>query len=171
MASRLRAVPTVVISIAALACAAIFGAPSSSAAPYSHQPTLSVSTQTPAEGSTITVTGADFVAGVEVTLTLHTVVVTLGSATPNSSGGFSRSVSLPAGVTGTHTIVASGGSANDTASVTIDIGAPAGGSTSSGGNLSSTGVAIIGIGSLGLLLLIGGGVTLLAGRRRKATTG
>jgi hypothetical protein len=52
--------------------------------------------------------------------------------------------------------------AADAAQITV----AGGSSSSSGGNLSSTGVAVIGIGAIGLVLLVGGALMLLAGRRR-----
>ena len=56
------------------------------------------------------------------------------------------------------------GTAAESARVTIALG---GGSSGSGGNLSNTGIAVVGIGALGVVLLIGGGALLLAGRRRR----
>lgn len=43
------------------------------------------------------------------------------------------------------------------------------GSGSTGGGLASTGVAVLSIGGFGTLLLIGGGIMLMAGKRRKTT--
>lgn len=169
MLTKIRAVCVVVLG-GLLTAGSIFAASSAVAAPYTRQPTLSVSTQTPVAGGHLTVTGTGFVNGTPVTVTLHSAVVTLGSATPDASGNFSLSVTLPSNVTGTHTIVASGPAANDTASVTITIGTGSGtgGPTSgSGGGLSATGVAVISIGSVGVLLLGAGGLMLLFGRRRK----
>jgi hypothetical protein len=142
---------------------------SAGAAPYVRQPNLAINTQTPAIGATVTLTGTGYVAGTTVTLTLHSTPVTLGTVTPNASGNFTTAVALPAGVSGTHTIVGAGNATNDSASVTIDIGGSGtgGGSSGGGGSLSSTGVAVLSIGSIGVLLLLGGGAMLLAGRRRK----
>jgi hypothetical protein len=158
--------------VAVVVGTAAFGA-SAQAAPYIDQPTLSVSDQTPALGGTLTVTGANYLPGAVVTLTLHTVVSTLGTATPDASGAFSTSVTLPAGVAGAHTIVGAGSVPNDTASVAIVIGGSGAGGVSvgggSGGGLAATGVAVIGIGALGVVLLIGGGVLLLAGKRRRVS--
>lgn len=157
------------VAVLALVLAGLFTAGTAGAAPYVRQPHLAINTQTPAVGATVTLTGTGFVAGVHVTVTLHSTPVTLGSATPNANGDFTLSATLPSGVSGTHTIVASGSADNDLASVTITIGGSGsgGGGSSGGGSLSSTGVAVLSIGSVGVLLLLGGATALLVGRRRK----
>jgi hypothetical protein len=148
---------------------------SAQAAPYATAPTVSVSDQTPVVGGSLTASGAGFQALERVSLSLNGV--SLGSATTDASGAFSTSVTLPAGVSGAQTIVVTGAS-GDTGNITITIGAAApvaavpaggaagGGSGGSGGVLASTGVAVVGIGALGALLLVGGGVMLFAGQRR-----
>ncbi len=72
-------------------------------------PTLSVSTTTPLAGATITVTGSNFTAGAHITLELHTTTYVLAHVTASASGAFTASVTMPAGVTGAHDIVATGG--------------------------------------------------------------
>jgi hypothetical protein len=157
--------------VAVLVSAALSFAASADAAPYHKQPKLSVSTTTPAVGATITVTGTDYGANETVELTLHTAVYTLGSAHTDASGGFTTSVTLPAGVSGTHTLVGTGMTSGGVASVTLVIGGSGTGGTggsNGGGGLSNTGAAVIGVGALGITLLIAGGFMLVAGRRRKA---
>lgn len=167
MTSKSRTVAIVVAALTAVV-AALFAAGSASAAPYSRQPHLAINTQNPGVGATVTLTGTGYVAGVHATVTLHSTPVTLGTATPNASGDFTLSVTLPTNVSGTHTIVASGDASNDSASVTITIGGSSGGgSGGGGGSLSSTGVAVLSIGSVGVLLLLSGATALLIGRRRK----
>jgi hypothetical protein len=168
MSVRSRPILAALATIAVALTAASFAGPAS-AAPYTRQPTLSINVQTPAVGATVVLTGAGYLPAVQVTLTLHTAVTTLGFVTPDASGGFTKSVTLPAGVSGTHTIVGAGTGTNDTASVTITIGSSTGGGGSGGGGggLSSTGVAVVSIGTVGVALLIGGGLMLLAGRRRR----
>lgn len=147
-------------------------AASSNAAPYTNQPVLTLSTSTPLEGSTLTVAGSGFGGGDTINITLHTATYNLGSVTTTGSGTFSTQVTLPAGVTGQHTIVATDANTGQTASASIDIiasGSSNGGTSSSSGGLSNTGVAVMSIGGLGVLLLLGGGVMLMAGRRRKST--
>ncbi|MGH8860772.1 MAG: hypothetical protein ACRDVG_05980 [Jatrophihabitantaceae bacterium] len=159
------------------ATAAVFGmllatvglASTASAAPYTNQATLSVSDQTPAVGATISVHGTGFGSSETVQLTLNSTPISLGSAMTDGSGNFSKSVKLPSGVTGTHTITAVGTSSGRTASVQITIGGGTGGGGSGGGGLASTGVAVFGIGGVGLALLVGGALLLAAGGRRKTT--
>lgn len=172
----LRKTFTRTLAVLGIMIASVGFASSANAAPYTNAPSIAVSTTSPAEGSTITVTGTDFDANSTVNLTLYSQPYALGSVTTDSSGAFAASVTLPNGVTGSHTIVAQGPSSS--ASVSIEIysksqgsGYAAGnnGSGSSGG-LASTGFAVAGIGVVGLALLIGGSVLLLSGRRRKVTS-
>jgi hypothetical protein len=151
-------------------------AASSSAAPYTPAPAVSVSTSAPVAGGGLTVSGSGFGADDTVNLVLHTKAYSLGSATTDAAGAFSKTVQLPAGVTGSHTIVITDPTTGQTSSMAITIesssssgGASGGasGGSSGGGGLSNTGVAVLGIGGLGAALLLGGGVMLLAGRRRK----
>jgi hypothetical protein len=160
------------IVVAALAALfAVLGlATSASAAPYSNQATISVSTTNPAIGGTLTISGSGWAAGETVILTLESSSFSLGSAIANASGDFSTSVTLPSGVSGDHTIVARGATSGATASAAICIGSCGGGGSASsggGGGLASTGLAVAAIGGLGVVLLIAGGLMLLAGRRRK----
>jgi hypothetical protein len=167
-ASRRRlAVSTAAASVLFVAMIGAFSG-SAQAAPYTAQPTVSVSDETPTEGGTLTLTGQGFGSSEDVNNTLHTVTYPLTSAHTDAAGNFSVVVTLPAGVTGTHTIVSAGVTSGRTASVTITIGAPSTGGAG-GGGLSNTGVAVIGIAGVGVLLLIGGGTMLLAGKRRKVS--
>jgi hypothetical protein len=144
-------------------------ATSAQAAPYVNAASIALGSQVAC--TTDTVSGAGFAPGA-VALTLQPAPVSLGSATADASGNFSKTVTLPSGTDGAHTIVATQGSVTASSAVTVDCsGSGAGGagiSTGGGGGLSSTGVAVLGIGSLGLILLLGGGVLLVAGRRRRA---
>lgn len=163
---------SVLLAVVGLLTAVLASASSAGAAPYHKQPTLAVSTTTPAVGATITVTGADYGANETVNLTLHTATYNLGSAQTDANGGFTTSITLPAGVSGTHTLTGTGMTSHGVASVTLVIGGSGtgavGGSSGGGGGLSNTGAAVIGAGALGISLLIGGLLMLLAGRRRKA---
>lgn len=151
---------------------------SAGAAPYTNQATLSVNTQNPAAGGSVTISGQGFGAGESIDITLHTVVISLGTATADASGNFGFSFTLPSGVTGGHTIIAAGRTSGRSASIAITVGQGVGGvgtgsgsgsagGSGSGGNLASTGVAIIGIAALGAVLLGGGAALLISGRRRR----
>lgn len=157
----------VLLAVLAMIAAATTFAVSANAAPYATAATLSVSNQTPVEGGSFVVSLSGFRANEGITLTLGSTVLATG--TTDSSGSFSSTVTLPPGVTGQQTIVGTGAS-GDTSSVTITIGAAsaAGSSGGSSGGLPDTGVAVIGVGVLGVLLLIGGGFLLIAGKRRRS---
>jgi hypothetical protein len=155
----------IALAVGALA----FAATSAAAAPYSTQATLSVSSQTVVEGGTFVLTGAGFCASESVGVNLHTTTYPLTSAHTDSAGSFSVTETLPQGVLGVHTVTATGVTCGRSASVTITIVAASTGGGGGGGGLASTGVAVIGIGALGLILLVGGGLMLLAGKRRKVS--
>lgn len=120
---------------------------------------LSVSTTTPTEGGSITVSGQGCNPGATVTATLDTGDQ-IGSATAGSNGSFSITGQLPSGVTGEHTITVQGAGCSGVLAINIQA------ASSGSGNLAGTGVAVVGIGALGVVLLVGGGLMLLAGRRR-----
>ena len=107
------------LAVLGIMVASVGFASSANAAPYTSAPSLAVSTTNPAEGSTIDVTGTDFDANSTVSLTLYSDPYALGSVTTDSSGSFAASVTLPNGVTGSHTIVGQGPSSS--ASVNIEI--------------------------------------------------
>ncbi len=178
------------VAVTTMLVATVLFASTANAAPYTNAPTLSVSTSNPAVGATLTVAGADFVAGTTVDLTLHTQTYDLGTATVDAGGSFTTTVTLPAGVSGTHTLTATDPAGNTilTASLTIVIGADNSGGGANGagsagngsgagngalaagggnGGLAYTGVPVTGIVVVGLLLLLAGFVTLLTSRRRK----
>jgi len=140
-----------------------FAAPAS-AQPYTTQPTVSVSDQTPAAGSSVTFCGQGFLPGETVTVMLDNDTE-YPSVVADSSGSFCTTVVLGVSLTGTHTLTATGTTSGRMASVQIVI---AGVSASAGpGQLAFTGAAVIGIGALGGLLLIGGAMMVVAVKRRK----
>jgi hypothetical protein len=133
---------------------------------------VTVSTTNPPVGGTITISGSGFPANDTLVITLHTKTYTLGTTTTDSSGSYSVTVKLPDGVSGKHTITVEDPATHKKAKIRITIGSAHGAagaatSDSSSGGLSSTGVAVMGIGALGVVLLVGGGLMMLAGRRRK----
>jgi hypothetical protein len=166
MAARTRRLTAALTALLALLVGAAAFAASSAASPYSTQATLSVSTQNPAMGATLTVSGSGYTPTEQVNLTLHSQTYNLGSATTDASGDFSTTVTLPAGVSGSHTITGTAATSGMTASVSVTIGSSAGGGGS--GDLAFTGAAVLGIGGIGVALLISGGVLLLAGQRRRS---
>jgi hypothetical protein len=164
---------TAVLGLAFAAGGALAG--SAQAAPYANHVTCSVNVSNPAPGGTITIACTGAHANVTLTIILHSKGIVLGTITTDSSGTGSTSVTLPSGITGHHVLLIRdplGG----TAAIPINIGgglgaagAHAGSSGSSGGDTALTGVAVIGIAALGVLLLVGGGLLLLTGRRKTTT--
>jgi hypothetical protein len=144
------------------------------AAPYTTQPTTSVSNQSPTAGGTITFSGSGFLPGETIAITLDNGT-TFPSVVANASGAFSTTITLSAGLSGTHTLTATGTTSGRTSSTTIQVAAasanagvvPNTGVTPSSGGLAFTGAAVVGIGALGALLLVGGAAMVLASRRRK----
>jgi hypothetical protein len=146
--------------------ASLFAAGSAGAYPPGTAPTLSLSTNVVQAGGSVRLCGDHFVPGSTVTVALDGT--TLATGTAGANGSLCVTVTIPAGTAaGAHTL-----SATDTAgeSATAALTVTAAGAGGGGGGLANTGVAIASIGGLGLLLLIGGGVMLLAGRRRSKVT-
>ncbi|MHB8188202.1 MAG: hypothetical protein ACYDDU_19470 [Dermatophilaceae bacterium] len=159
------------IAVFGMIIAAVAFAGPANAAPYTNPATSSVSNQTPAAGSSFTLSGSGFGANEDVANVLHSLPYTLTPARSNASGNFSVTVTLPAGVTGVHTIVSTGATTGRTATVTITIGGvTTSGAVTTGGGLAFTGADVIGIGGLAMLLILGGSVLLFAGRRRTAVS-
>jgi alpha-L-fucosidase len=134
---------------------------------------LSVSTTHPLAGETITVTGANFSPGASVHLVLHSRVHDLGTFRANSHGGFTAQVTLPAGVTGRHVIVAVSGAPhiNQCPGQPIQIHGPGGKSTGPGGppgGTSFTGTDLLLILLIAAALLTAGVAFVRGGKRRSA---
>jgi hypothetical protein len=166
-------------ALAAVALAAVVGlfsgaTESSAAPPYTHHPHIACTPFHPLVGTHITCDGDGYLANDHVVITLHTRTYVLGAVDTNAAGAFTGKVlALPAHVTGLHTVTGTGrgGPKTDSASTLVDPVAPnglQGQGSGQGGGLSSTGVAIIALGVVGLGLIVGGALLLLGGRRRKA---
>ena len=143
-----------------------FAVPANAAEPYTHQPTVSVSNQSPAAGSSVQFCGTGFQSGETVTIALDNGT-TFPSVVADSSGAFCTTLVLGATLSGTHTITAKGVTSGDTASVTIVVAAASASGIPTTGGLAFTGANAMGIGALGALLLAGGAALVLSGRRRK----
>lgn len=107
---RLRA--TVALVLSGLGFAFLGPVAAANAYPVVTCSTLAVSTNTPAAGEVITVSGTNFKPDETVRLELHTRVYLLKTLTTGADGAFSTRVALPAGVTGNHVVVAVGASVN-----------------------------------------------------------
>jgi hypothetical protein len=180
---------SVLIAVLGVSITVVAFASPASAAPYTNQPTISVSNQSPTAGSHVTVCGTDFHAHTRVSIRLdgHR---RLDSVRTDSSGSFCDTVRLPRRAQGAHTIVARD-RRGDSASVSIQIarrhrrGTDATGASASLGtpirasaasySTGAAGSAVDGataIGIVGLvgMLLLGGAVMLFTGRRRKVVS-
>lgn len=157
--------------LGALLCGVFAVCASASASPYVHAASCAVSDGTPPVGGTENLTCQDFGANDTVSITLHTVVVNLGTAPTDASGNVNTTVTLPAEVAGQHTIEVTDPTTDQTASVSITIGGSGTGGESAGsgsGTTSATGVAVMTLLGVAVVFLVGGGVLLYSGRRRKA---
>jgi len=151
-----------------------FGASSASAYPPGTAPTLAAS---------LTLTGTHYSG--TVNLVGFSAPVDLGTASAGGADGtFTKTVTITAVdfPVGNHSIVGTD-AVGDSASVSFSVtaagtgGSGVGGGSAgsngadgnSGGGLAFTGVAVMSIGGLGVLMLIVGGVMLMAGKRRKTT--
>jgi hypothetical protein len=166
------------------------------AVPYVTTPSISVSTQTPRMGAKIRLCGRGYRSHQTVKVTLDRRIF-LAYLPTNSAGAFCATVKLPNRVAGGHRIwavaykksasvwirilqpgvrvagvsLSAGGTTTGgtTTGGTTTGGTTASGGTSTSGQLAFTGAAVVGAGALGGLLLVGGGLILVTGRRRKTT--
>lgn len=179
--SRARVATFVILGLLALVAAFSWRGTASAEGSYPPALACTVSTGGPVTpGSTPTIVGSGFAPNEAVTLSLQPGGLGLGSLVTTATGTFSQQVTIPANLTGSHTIQAaaasstcsfgpiSGGSGVDG----VSAGSPgptsgiAGVSASRG--LASTGFATITASAIGLALLGGGALFLFVGRRRKA---
>lgn len=167
----------------------LVGASSASAEyPPGSTPEVSASASVVTPGGTLTLSGSHFSG--TVTFIGHSAPVYLGTAVASGPNGtFTKTVTITAAdfPAGDHDIVASDafGDSSTFGFTVAPVGADTSGNGGSGsgsggsasgsgggasGGLAATGVAVLSIGGLGVLMLIGGGVVLMAGKRRKMTT-
>lgn len=116
-------------------------------------------------GSDQTFTASGLLPGTDATFVLHSNPIVLGTVTVSSTGVATLTTALPSGVTGSHTVIVTGTSADGTAvtlSQGITIADPA-------ATLSRTGAPdLSGLLVLAGAALLGGAVLLLMTRRRRA---
>ena len=134
---------------------------------------ITVSDTTPAPGQTITIVARGFQPGTDVTFTLYSQPVNLGTATADAAGNATLQATIPANIApGTHTIEATGIGADGlprTVTLQITVVAPGGGAGA--GDLPRTGsdsaipMSQIAVGAIAL----GGLMVLVAGKRRNRT--
>lgn len=173
---RLRAILALAVAMTGLALAGPVA--TAAAAPVAYPvticPTLSVSTTTPLVGEKITVSGVHFDPNAHIRLELHTTVYVLATVVSDAAGSFTTQVTMPAGVTGHHLILAIGGGfvsthcTGDPVQVTIQTGVQstaAGGTGSSGGGTAFTGLDILAL-IVAAAALLGIGLLLNRGGKR-----
>lgn len=170
MTRRARALLAAVASFAAVLLMSAGAASAASYAPStgssSGAGSLNVGTHQPTVGGSLAVSGTNCNPNSTVSISLDNGRFPLGTAPTDASGRYSTTVTLPSGLTGTHTVTVVGAACAATEGITIQAASSGGGG--GGGALAGTGVAVVGIAALGVVLLIGGGLMLLAGRRRRA---
>lgn len=131
---------------------------------------LSTTSTSATPGGSIPLTGSGFPANATVTLTLHSAPTSLGSVATDGNGSFSTTVTIPSSVApGTHTITAASGSVTCSLG-TFGLGGQSAHRSSGGssGVTASTGFAAITATAIALMLLGGGAVFVLVGRRRRS---
>lgn len=160
-------------ALGALLAAALLLAGGANAATYpptsSQTGGVTVSNHHPKPGGTIVVHGQGCTPGAKVTVFFDNQPIGVG--TTNPAGRYNITVKIPSNAAqGHHTISVSVANGSCPGSGVEGIDVVASNSTSGGGGtLAGTGVAVVGIGALGVVLLVGGGMMLLAGRRRNST--
>lgn len=166
-----RPMMALVAVIGLLVAAFVFTTTSASAYPDNRTASLSANRSAVAQGGSIVVTGNNFKGLVTLTANGRSGTITLGTVTANADGTFSTRLTLPAGEfpPGSYTITATD-AFGDVETVTVSVVTAAAAANPSSGNsgLPNTGFAVAGIGGLGVLLVLGGGFMLMAGRRPKA---
>jgi LPXTG-motif cell wall-anchored protein len=165
VATPLKRFAAVLVVMLGLVAGGVALATSAQGAPYTLQPTISVSDQNPEQGASLTVTGSGF--GASENVAIRVGGINLATARTDASGAFTQSITLPSDLTGTQTVTGVGQTSGATASATITISATkaAGG----GGGLPNTGAAILGTSLVAVVLLGLGGAMVMISRRRRVS--
>ena len=131
-------------------------------------PTLNLSSQSVGANRTITVSGAGWLPGSTVTITLQSTPLTLGTAQVAADGTFSATVQIPCDVTpGQHTVTGSGtGSDGLPHSVSAALSVDPCGTHA----LAITGGSSIPYAGIAVGLILGGTVLTIGFRRRRRST-
>lgn len=154
------------LAVICLVFAAVSFSQTASAYPSGDHPKIGLDHSSGPVGDKVVVHGQHFTPHGTASLTFHSAPVALGTVGVDGSGEFTVTITVPNDPLGAHYIIAvdnASGENSNPADFTIT-GAGTGGE---GGGLANTGVAVLGIAALGLTLLVGGGLMLMAGRRRK----
>jgi hypothetical protein len=161
-AKRLAAVVMVAIC---MIVAAVSFAGSASAYPPGTSPAIALDHNSGPVGDAVVVTGTHFTPNSTARLEFHSTIVLLPSLPTDANGEFTVTIHVPDVALGPHEVVGVDISTSETASAAFTVTAAAG----AGGSTANTGVAVVGIASVGLVLFVGGALMLMAGRRRKVS--
>jgi hypothetical protein len=180
----MRARLSLLVAVAFALLGLVVPATSAGAAPVAYPatlcPTLSVSTTMPLVGATITVSGVNFDPNATIKLELESKPWLLATVKSDAQGAFTVNVKLPAGVFGSHLIVAVGGTTQRGPGCPVDpsqllhIQNPGtsggnGGGNGNGGGTAFTGVDVLLLVLLAAVLLSVGVAINRSGKRRKQT--
>ena len=128
-------------------------------------------------GTVLTMTGSGATPGATITLELHSTPILLGSTVVAADGTYRLTVTLPAGVTGSHTLVATmtGVTPVATAVDVVSPGAASGAPTTGGpttasgaGVLATTGTDAVSAVIAALALMVGGAAAVVVARARRS---
>jgi hypothetical protein len=153
-----------VAAVPALSAAFLVLGATAAMASYSGDGGITVTPSTVSGGNQVTIQSSGWKANSDVTITLHSTPVVLGTVTADASGAVSATETIPSGTAvGSHTIELTGtdpsGAPRD---VTAQINVTSGGS----GSLPRTGAAIAAMVGVALVLFLGG--TALSRARKRA---
>jgi hypothetical protein len=144
---------------------------------------LQTSTGSTSIGSPVSLSGTGFAPDVTVSIFIASTPTLIGTTTTNSAGDFATSVVIPSGLeSGTHTLSATGPAAGGgmktlAAAITVkggttsaatssgDAPSGAGQAASGGGVLAFTGADIVRAGTIGIALILLGGLIAITVRR------
>lgn len=133
--------------VCTLAAFALAGPAPASAAPYTSNPSLALSTTNPAIESALTVYLYDFLPNELVSVDLHSVVVNLDTVQTDAGGDATTVVNLPPGYRCEHVIIGTGQTSGKTAQSSLVIGPPS--ACGNGGGNGNTGHGNTGSGNTG----------------------
>lgn len=160
-----------ILAVLGLILGAVAFADSASAYPPGKTASINLNKSCGPAGSQVVVIGHNFTPRATVSLTFHSTPTPLGTVTVTAGGTFNVKVTVPAGSSGQHQIVATS-TAGEVATAAFTAPCSGSGASGAGGNsggLAGTGVAVISISVVGLVLLVVGGLFLVSSRRRRAS--
>lgn len=161
---------TLLAVIMAIGCAFLVpGAAQAQTTPYAPDGAPSLSTSSPAPGTSLSVSGDGFRAGSQVRVVMFSDPVVLGTAKANAAGEAKLEVKIPASFAAgsEHRIEIQGVDSSGEVRVLSQKVTLGGGN---GGVLAETGAVLVPVAATGLLLLIVGGALVASGRKPQSTS-